>query len=122
MNIYIYIYDILQKNLHPKEKTPILNHLKAEIANIHSKRFQSLPSDTLAPTLFQGEQPSIFNLLNMRKRRVSRLITSVIDTKGVKQTSTRSTLHTFVACKVNMTQFRWMIEVLIKLRRLCIGR
>jgi hypothetical protein len=67
---YTSIYGILQKSLHPKEKTHVLNHLKAKIARINSKRFQSLPLDTPATTLFQGEQPSIFNLLNMQIRRV----------------------------------------------------
>jgi hypothetical protein len=93
---YECIYDIVQDSRHLREKTPILNHFKAKIARIHSKLIQSLPLDTQAATLFQGEQPSIFHLLNMRKWRVSRLITSVIDTDGVKQISTRVILRTFV--------------------------
>jgi hypothetical protein len=94
---YECIYDILQYSRHPREKTPILNHLKDKIARIHSKRFLSLPLDTHAPALFQGERSSIFHLINMRKRRVSRLITSVIDMDGVKETSTTGILRTFVA-------------------------
>jgi hypothetical protein len=72
-------------------------HLKAKIVRIHSKCFQPLPLDTKATTLFQCEQPSIFHLLNMRKRRVSRLINSVIDTDGITQTSTKGILRTFFA-------------------------
>jgi hypothetical protein len=91
------IYDILLGSRHPKHKTPTLNHLKANIARIHNTRFQSLHLHTQAATLFQGEQPPIFHLSNMRKWRVSRLITSIIDTDGVKQTSTRGILRTFVS-------------------------
>jgi hypothetical protein len=94
---YECIYDVLQDSRHPRVKKPILNHLKAKIARINSKRFLSLPLDTHAPALFQGERPSIFHLLNMRKWRVPLLITSVIDTDGVKQTPTRGILRTFVA-------------------------
>jgi hypothetical protein len=94
---YECIYDILQDSRHPMEKAPLLHHLNAKISHIHSKRFHSLPLDTPAPTLFQGQHPSNFHLLNMRKRRASRLITSIIDTDGVIQTSTRGILRTFVA-------------------------
>ena len=45
----------------------------------------------------QGERTSILHLLQMRKRRVSQLITSIIDKGGVTQTTTRGFLHTFVA-------------------------
>jgi hypothetical protein len=92
---YECIYDILQERRNPREMTPIHNHLKAKIARIRNRRFQSLPLDTHAATLLQEEQPSIFHLLNMRKWRVSRLITTVIDTDGVTQT-TRDILRTFV--------------------------
>jgi hypothetical protein len=57
---YECIYDILQDSRHPREKTHILKHLKAKITRIYNNRLQSLPSDTHASTLFQGEQPSIF--------------------------------------------------------------
>jgi hypothetical protein len=49
---YECIYDILKDHRHPREETLILNHLKAKIVCIHNKRFQSLPLDTRATTLF----------------------------------------------------------------------
>jgi hypothetical protein len=107
-NIYCEcIYDILQCRRQPREKTPILNHLKVKIARIRSKRIQSLPLDTQATTILQGEQLSIFHLLNMRKRSVPRLITSVIDTEGVTRTSTSGIFAPSLCfCNINMTQFR----------------
>ena len=34
------IYDILKDRRRPREEIPILNHLKAKIARVHSKQFQ----------------------------------------------------------------------------------
>ena len=76
------IYDTLNNSRNPGEKPPILNHPKAKTVRLHSKRVQSILIDTHEATLFQGESPSIFRLHKMRKRRVSRMITSIID-KGV---------------------------------------
>ena len=94
---YACIYDILKDRRHPREKTPTLNHLKAKIVRLHSKRIQSITIDTKEATLFQEESPSLFHLLQMRKGRVSRMITSIIDKDGVTQTTTRGILQTFVA-------------------------
>ena len=60
---YACIYDILKDRKHPREKKPTLNHLKAKIVRQHSKRVQSIITDTQEAALFQGESPSLFNLL-----------------------------------------------------------
>lgn len=46
-------------------------------------------------TPFQGESQSHFHLLEMKKRRVSRMNTSAIDNDLVVQTRVRRILHTF---------------------------
>ena len=94
---YACIYDILKDRKHPREKTPTLNYHKAKIIRLHRKRVQSIITDTQEAALFQGESPSLFHLLQVRKRRVSRMITSIIDKGGVTQTTSRGILHTFVA-------------------------
>ena len=58
---------------------------------------KSITIDTQEATLFHGEIPPLFHLLQMRKPRVSRMITSIIDKDGVLQTTTRGILHIFVA-------------------------
>jgi DNA-binding transcriptional regulator LsrR (DeoR family) len=77
------------------EKTHKLKRLKAKNLRLHNKRLQSIAIDAHEANLSQGEIPSVFHLLQMRKRHVSRMITSAIDKDVVTQTTTRDILHTF---------------------------
>jgi len=95
MNVFITLeyIDTSKDRRHPREKTPTLNHLIAKIIQKHSKRVQSITIDTHEAILFQA---SLSHLLHMRKRRVSRMITTFVDKNGVTQTTTRVILYTFV--------------------------
>ena len=90
------IYDILNDRRRPRQETPTLNHLKTKIARLHSKQFQYIFTDKHEGTLFQGEMPSLSHLLQLRKRRVSQMKTSVVDKDGVTQMTTWGIVHAFV--------------------------
>ena len=90
------IYDILKDRRRSMEEKLTLNHLIAKTARLYSKQFQYIVIDTHEATLFQGEIPSLSHLLQLPKRRVSRLTTSVVDKASVTQTTNRGILHTFV--------------------------
>jgi len=76
------IYDILKDRRRPREESPPINHLKAKIARLHGNQFQSIFIDKYESTLFLGEIPSLSHLPQLRKRRVSQMITSAIDKDG----------------------------------------
>jgi hypothetical protein len=65
----------------------MLNHLKAKTVRLHSKWAQLLTLNTHEASLFQGKSLSIFHLLQMQKRHVLQMITSIIDKDGVTQTT-----------------------------------
>ena len=93
---YACIYDILRDRRHPREKKPTLNHLITKIVWLYSKQVQPSTIDTHEATLFQGESPSLFHLLQMWKWCVSRMITSIIDKDSVTEMTIREILDTFV--------------------------
>ena len=82
------VYDILMDHSLPREEKSTLNHLKAKITRPHNKQFQSIVIDKYESTLFQGENPSLSHLLQLQKRRVSRIVTSVTEEDGVTQKDT----------------------------------
>jgi hypothetical protein len=113
---YACIYDILNNRRYPREKTPTLNHLKTKDCPTTQKRLQSVTIDTHEATLFHGESPTLFHLLQMRKRCV---VTNIINKDGVIQKTTRGILHTFVVfLQANMNLFRWMMDVILEWRNL----
>ena len=73
---YACIYDILQDPIQHREKTAILNHMIAKIVELNSKQLQSITVDTHKPTIFREECPPLFHLLQMRKRRETRMNTN----------------------------------------------
>jgi hypothetical protein len=93
---YACIYDVLQDTIQHREKAARLNRLKAKIVRLHNKRLQAITIDTREPTMFQGESPSLFHLLQMRKRRESRMIANVLDENGSPHETIRGILRTFV--------------------------
>ena len=90
-------YDVLRDINHHREKAATLNHLKAKIVRLYSKRLQAVTVETNDHNLLQGEKLSLFHLLKIRTRHASRMITSVLDKDGDIQTTTKGILHSFVA-------------------------
>ena len=96
------IYDIMKDHIHPREKTHTLSHLKSKIVRLHCKRIQSITVVTYESILFQGESPSLFHVLQMRKRQVSWIITSIIYKDVVTQTTLRAFCTPFLRfCNAN---------------------
>ena len=87
---YTCIYDILQEPTQPREKSVRLHQLKAKIIRLHNKRMQTITIDARDPKMYQGENPSIFNLIQGRKRREARMILEIQDENGNLQTTTRA--------------------------------
>jgi len=71
---YACIYDILQEPTQLREKSARLHQLKAKIIRLHNKRMQTITIDARDPKMYQGENPSIFRLIQGRKRREARMI------------------------------------------------
>jgi len=95
------------------EKTPIFNYHKAKIRRLHNKRVPFITIDTHKATLFQGEMQSHFHLLQMRKRRVSRMNTSAIDNGLVVRTIARRILHIFLKLMQNKYDPIWVDDACV---------
>ena len=73
-NFYSFcIYEILKDRRRPREEKSTLNPLKVKIVRLHSKQFQSIFIDKHVSTQFQGEIPSLFHLIQLRKQSASRV-------------------------------------------------
>jgi len=68
---YSCIYDILKEPTEPREKLARLHRLKAKIIKLHNKRLQTITIDARDPTIFQGENPSLFHLIDTETARGS---------------------------------------------------
>jgi len=64
---YTCIYDILQEPSQPREKSARLHQLKVKIIRLHNERLQTMTVDARDPTMYQGENPLLFHLLQGRK-------------------------------------------------------
>jgi len=93
---YNCIYDILQEPTQPREKSIKLRQLKAKIIRLHNKRLQATTVDARDPTIYQGQNPPLFHLIQGRKRRDARMILEIQDENGILQSTTRDILNTFV--------------------------
>jgi exonuclease III len=93
---YDCIYDLIRVEAPYTGATPALNHLRAKIVNLNSRRLQSTMSDTEASNFLIGEQPTLYQLIRRRKRTTTRLVRSVRDGDGVIQTSPMGIAAAFV--------------------------
>jgi len=97
-NFYSFcIYEILKDRRRPMEEKPTLKHLKVKISQLHRKQFQSIFIDKHESTLFQGHNPSLSNLLQLRVRPFSWMITNVTE----KDVITEATIREF--CKTMLS-------------------
>ena len=64
-----------------------LQKLKAKIVRLHSTRLQQLLADNNAAERIDGEQPTTYNVLQMRTRRNERTITALRNLEGIIQKS-----------------------------------
>jgi hypothetical protein len=92
---YTCIYDILQEPTQPRAKFARLHHLKAKIIRLHKMRLRTITVGAKDPTMYQGQNPSLFRLIQERKRQDGRMIIEIRDEVGNLQT-TRGILNTSV--------------------------
>jgi hypothetical protein len=104
MENYYYecIYEKLQQTAHNADTRTVLQKLKAKTVRLHKIRLNQLLIDNNTAERIEGEQPTMYNVLNMRRRRNKRTITALRDQDGITQTTPRGiapTLVTYMAEK-----------------------
>jgi hypothetical protein len=103
---YECIYEVLQDNRHPDEKFVTLNRLRAKIINLHSVTLQNILCDTDEHDKQPDEQPTVFYVLRMQKRRSARIIRHIQDEAGQTHNSPLAIMGIF------MTHFQKKVRCL----------
>ena len=94
---YECIYEVLRNN-HPHDlKMTMLNRLKAKITTLRRTGLQRVMLDNVDPNRLEGEKPTLFHILQMRKRQEVGTIRSVQDEHGSTQTTTNGIMRAFRA-------------------------
>jgi hypothetical protein len=89
------LYDILRNANTNYANLPALNRIKATTVELHSQRLQTILLDNAEADTFEGEQPTLYHLIHMQKRRAARTIRRVRDGNGLIQTSPKGTALAF---------------------------
>jgi hypothetical protein len=93
MNYYFEcIYEVLQRSTPTDSTLPTLNRLKAELV-----RLQKLLLDTNETDRIDGEKPTLYNVLQMTRRKEERTIYSLRDAAGEVQTSSSGIARTMTS-------------------------
>jgi hypothetical protein len=89
MENYYYecIYEILQLPDPDKTPRPVLNSLKAKNVRLQNTKLQRIINDNNQAERIEGEQPTTYNVLQVKKRREERTIYALEDTEGAMQTT-----------------------------------
>jgi glutamate synthase domain-containing protein 2 len=95
-NYYECIYERLKQPAHNADTRTVLQKLKAKIVHLHNIRLNQLLNDNNTAERTEGEQPTMYNVLQMRKRRNERNITALRDKEGITQMTTRGIARTLV--------------------------
>jgi hypothetical protein len=98
----------------------VLQHTKAKIVQLYIARLQQILADNNAAERIEGEQPTLYNVLQMRRRRNVRIIIALRDPEGITKTTPRGiarTLATYLMRKyarieVNTGCIQRLLEVI----------
>jgi hypothetical protein len=84
MEIHLYhcIYDILRSDIPEAENLPTLQKYKAKIVRLHATRPEKAMLDNDSKDRLEGEEPSLFHIINMAKRRETREMRHIQDQHG----------------------------------------
>ena len=93
---YVCICDILQDLTQPRKESARLHQLKAKIIVRKNKQLQAMTCDARDSTMCQGQNPSLFHVIQRRKRRDARMIVEIQDENENLQTTARVIQNTFV--------------------------
>jgi len=83
------IYDVLRNTYPHGQKIILLNHLKTKITSLHGDKRLLIMLDNDKPNRLVGERPTLFDILQMRKRQEARIIRSIQDECGNIQQTTK---------------------------------
>jgi len=95
-HLYECLYDILRSNDPATDKLPALQRYKAKLVRLHAERGNKALLDTKEHDLFEGEEPSLFHVLRILRRRENRDIRQVTDEHGNTHSTFRDIAATFV--------------------------
>jgi hypothetical protein len=96
-HLYECIYDILSSNIPATERFNALQRYKAKLVRLHATRRNQILLDVRENDKVQDEEPSLFHVLRMRRRRAAREITQVTDVQGNTHTTPSAIDATFVS-------------------------
>ena len=97
---YTCIYEILRRAAPDGNTLPALNRLKAKLVRLQSVRLQKILLDNDDADRLEGETPTLYNVLQMKRRRNERTTTGLLDEDGRWQTTPRG------MAQILITRFR----------------
>jgi len=77
--LYQCIYDILLSDNPEPAKLSALQRYKAKIVRLHARRMEKVMLDNNAQDKMEVEEPSLFHILKMVKRRETRISRQILD-------------------------------------------
>jgi hypothetical protein len=90
------LYDILAQTIPEKEKRPRINKMKANIVKLHSETLKTtIMTDIDKNDRIEDETPSLYHIVQARKRRTQRTIQSIEDSQGIVHHTPREILNVF---------------------------
>jgi hypothetical protein len=93
---YEAIYDVIAGDESHKKKAVILNKFKAKIIRLNNHNNKRILLDNHDRDVMEGEDPSIFHIIRMMKRKDTRTITSIQDQNGITHTTPEGIMRTFI--------------------------
>jgi hypothetical protein len=98
MENYYYecMYERLHQPAHNADTRTALQKLKAKIVRLHNLRLNQLLTDNNTAERIEGEQPTTYNVLQMRRRRNEQTIMAMRDQDGITKTTPRGIAQTLV--------------------------
>jgi len=94
-HLYQCIYDILLSDIPEPAKLPALQRYKAKIVRLHERRMEKVVLDNSAQDKMEDEEPSLFHILKMVKRRETRVIRQIVYMQGNIVSGHRNVLNNF---------------------------
>jgi len=95
-HLYECLYDILKANIPETEKRPALQKYKAEIVQLHARRRPKILLDTSSKDRLDGEDPSLYQIRKLYKRREAREIKQIQETDGTTHRAFQDIAATFM--------------------------
>jgi hypothetical protein len=71
---YTCIYEVLQQATPDDTTLPTINRLKAKLVRLHSVRLQKVLINSKDTDRIEGENPTLYNVLQMQKRREEKTV------------------------------------------------